>query len=125
MSLIHIENLNKHLKILNRREGLSGALRDLFWGNHRTAEWIPSRFLDLPGSCVSSLPMTIFDTVIRFAFTCVIPIGFVAFHPSQIFLRPHDVSPLMYLSAGIGMGLFAVRYWIWTQGVNPYAGTGS
>jgi ABC-2 type transport system ATP-binding protein len=38
MSLIHIQNLNKHFKILNRREGLTGAFRDLFSGNYRTVE---------------------------------------------------------------------------------------
>lgn len=70
-------------------------------------------------------PMTIFDGIFRFAFTFIIPIGFVAFYPSQIFLRPQDVSPLIYLSPLIGIGLFAITYWIWTRGVNSYTGTGS
>jgi len=87
MNLIHIENLSKHFKILNRREGLAGAL--------------------------------------HFILTHVIPIGFVAFYPSQIFLCPEDVSPLIYFSPLIGVGLFALTYWIWTQGVNSYTGTGS
>ena len=30
MSLIHIENLSKHFKILNRREGLGSAFRFAF-----------------------------------------------------------------------------------------------
>jgi len=38
MSLIQIENLNKHFKVLNRREGLSGAFRDLFSGDYRTVQ---------------------------------------------------------------------------------------
>jgi ABC-2 type transport system permease protein len=87
MSLIHIENLSKHFKILNRREGLSGAF--------------------------------------RFAFTYIIPIGFVAFYPSQLFLRPEEVSSLVYFSPIVGIGLFALTYWIWTKGVNSYTGTGS
>jgi ABC-2 type transport system permease protein len=87
MSLIHIDNLTKHFKILNRREGLRGAF--------------------------------------RFAFTYVIPIGFVAFYPSQLFLRPEEVSPLVYFSPIVGVGLFALTYWIWTKGVNSYTGTGS
>jgi ABC-type uncharacterized transport system permease subunit len=58
MSLIHIQNLSKQFKILNRREGLSGAFRALF-------------------------------------------------------------SPI------VGLGLFALTYWIWTKGVNNYTGTGS
>ena len=35
MSLIHIQNLNKHFKILNRSEGIGGAFRDLFSGDYR------------------------------------------------------------------------------------------
>lgn len=87
MRLIHIENLSKHFKIFNRREGLSCAF--------------------------------------RFAFTYVIPIGFVAFYPTQLFLRLEEVSPLIYFSPIIGIGLFALTYWIWTKGVNSYTGTGS
>jgi len=73
----------------------------------------------------SPYPMTIFDGAFRFAFTYLIPIGFVAFYPSQLFLRPEEVSPLIYFSPIIGVGLFALAYWIWTQGVNSYTGTGS
>ncbi len=73
----------------------------------------------------SPYPMTIFDGAFRFAFTYVIPIGFVAFYPSQLFLRPQDVSSLVYFSPIIGIGLFAITYWIWTKGVNSYTGTGS
>ena len=70
-------------------------------------------------------PMSIFDGAFRFAFTYVIPIGFVAFYPAQLFLRPEDVSPLIYFSPIIGVGLFALTYWVWTIGVNSYSGTGS
>jgi ABC-2 type transport system permease protein len=73
----------------------------------------------------SPYPMSIFDGAFRVAFTYVIPIGFVAFYPSQLFLRPEDVSSVVYLSPVIGMGLFTLTYWIWTKGVNSYTGTGS
>jgi ABC-2 type transport system permease protein len=73
----------------------------------------------------SPYPMTIFDGAFRFAFTFIIPIGFVAFYPSQLFLRPQDVSSLVYFSPIIGVGLFAFTYWLWTKGVNSYTGTGS
>ena len=87
MSLIHIQSLSKQFKILNCREGLSGAF--------------------------------------RVAFTYVIPIGFVAFYPSQLFPRSEEVSPIIYFSPTVGIGLFALTYWIWTKGVNSYIGTGS
>jgi ABC-2 type transport system permease protein len=70
-------------------------------------------------------PMSIFNGAFRFTFTYIIPIGFVAFYPSQLFLRPQDVSPLIYFSPIIGIGLFAFSYWVWTKGVNSYTGTGS
>jgi len=73
----------------------------------------------------SPYPMTIFDGAFRFAFTYIIPIGFVAFYPSQLFLRPSEVTSLIYFSPLIGVGLFALTYWIWTKGVNSYTGTGS
>lgn len=73
----------------------------------------------------SPYPMTIFDGAFRFAFTYIIPIGFVAFYPSQLFLRPNESSSLVYFSPLIGIGLFALTYWIWTKGVNAYTGTGS
>jgi len=70
-------------------------------------------------------PMSIFDGAFRLAFTYLIPIGFVAFYPSQFFLRPEQVSPLVYFSPVVGIGLFALTYWVWTKGVNSYSGTGS
>jgi ABC-2 type transport system ATP-binding protein len=53
MSLIHIENLTKHFKILNRREGLGGAFRDLFSGSYRTVEAVAGVSFDIePGEIV-------------------------------------------------------------------------
>ena len=70
-------------------------------------------------------PMSIFDGAFRFTFTYILPIGFIAFYPAQIFLRPEEVSYLTYFSPIIGIGLFAITYWVWTKGVNSYTGTGS
>ncbi len=70
-------------------------------------------------------PMSIFDGTFRFAFTYILPIGFVAFYPSQLFLRPERVSSLIYLTPLIGVGLFALTYLVWSLGVNSYTGTGS
>lgn len=70
-------------------------------------------------------PMNIFEGVFRFTFTYILPIGFVAFYPSQLFLRPQDVPALVYFSPLIGIGLFALAYQVWKLGVNSYSGTGS
>ena len=53
MHLIHIKNLSKEFKILNRREGLSGAFRDLFSGDYRTVEAVAGISFDIePGEIV-------------------------------------------------------------------------
>jgi ABC-2 type transport system ATP-binding protein len=53
MSLIHIANLNKHFKILNRREGLKGAVMDLFSGDFRTVKAVDGISFDIqPGEII-------------------------------------------------------------------------
>ena len=47
MSLIHVNNLTKHFKVLNRREGLSGAFRDLFSGDYRTVKAVDGISFDI------------------------------------------------------------------------------
>ena len=47
MSLIHIENLSKHFKVLNRREGLRGAFRDLFSGDYRIVKAVDRISFDI------------------------------------------------------------------------------
>jgi ABC-2 type transport system permease protein len=70
-------------------------------------------------------PVTIFDGLFRSIFTVFIPIAFIAFYPTQVFLRPQDASVLVYCSAFVGFITFAVAYWVWTLGINRYTGTGS
>ncbi len=47
MSLIQVKDLSKHFKILNRREGLGGAFRDLFSGDFRTVEAVAGISFDI------------------------------------------------------------------------------
>jgi ABC-2 type transport system ATP-binding protein len=47
MSLIHVTNLTKHFKVLNRREGLGGAVRDLFSGDYRTVKAVDGISFDI------------------------------------------------------------------------------
>jgi ABC-2 type transport system permease protein len=70
-------------------------------------------------------PVNIFDGIFRFAFTFLVPIGFIAFYPAQFFLRPEDISPVFFLTPVIGILLFLVMYRVWILGVNSYTGTGS
>jgi ABC-2 type transport system ATP-binding protein len=47
MSLIHVKDLSKQFKILNRREGLGGAFRDLFSGDFRTVDAVAGISFDI------------------------------------------------------------------------------
>jgi len=53
MSIIHIQDLSKHFKVLNRRQGLSGSLRDLFSGDYRLVKAVDGISYDIePGEMV-------------------------------------------------------------------------
>ena len=47
MSLIHIQDLSKQFKVLNCREGIGGAFRDLFSGDYRTVEAVAGISFDI------------------------------------------------------------------------------
>jgi ABC-2 type transport system permease protein len=70
-------------------------------------------------------PITIFDGFFRIVFTYLIPLGFIAFYPAQIFLRPQDISLTVYMSPLVGVVFFALAYKVWSMGVNHYTGTGT
>jgi ABC-2 type transport system permease protein len=69
-------------------------------------------------------PMDIFDPFLRFIFSFVIPIAFVAYYPSKIFLRHSNNNLLVLILPFIGMSLFLIAYKIWTKGAKRYTGTG-
>jgi len=48
MSVIEIEHLSKHFRVLNRREGLTGAIRDLFSTDFRIVKAVDDITLDIP-----------------------------------------------------------------------------
>ena len=53
MSIIHLQDLSKYFKILNRHEGLAGAVRDLFSGDYRMVEAVAGISFDIePGEIV-------------------------------------------------------------------------
>lgn len=70
-------------------------------------------------------PVTIFNKGFRFLFTFVIPIAFISYYPSLLFLRPDDVSALTWLAPLFGVLFFWISYKVWMKGARSYDGTGS
>lgn len=70
-------------------------------------------------------PTSIFTGFFRIVFTFIIPIAFVAFYPSQFFLRPDEIPVYSYLTLPFGLLLFWLSYRLWMRGARHYAGTGS
>ncbi len=70
-------------------------------------------------------PTTVFDGIFRFLFTYLVPIGFVAFYPAQLFLKPGGAPLLAWFSPLVGTGFFMLAYLVWKKGVDSWAGTGS
>ena len=70
-------------------------------------------------------PASIFNAVFKFIFTFLIPIAFVAYYPSLIFVTPDNVPLLTWLSPLIGAAFFYLSYKFWMLGVRRYDFTGS
>lgn len=70
-------------------------------------------------------PMSIFGPALRIAFTFIIPIGYMAYYPSLIFLRPDRVSWVVWITPVFGLLFFYLSYKVWMKGAMRYSGTGS
>lgn len=73
----------------------------------------------------AKFPVTIFNPAFRFVFTFIIPIAFISYYPSLVFLRPNAIPLLTWLSPVIGIIFFYLSYRIWMRGASTYSGTGS
>lgn len=73
----------------------------------------------------SRYPLTIFNSFFKFLFTFIIPIGFIAYYPLQLFLKPDQASILIFFSPIAGILLFVLAGFVWKIGVESYTGTGS
>lgn len=69
-------------------------------------------------------PINIFNGVMRFIFTFLIPIGFMAYYPSLEFLNKNP-TVLTYLTPVYGILFFYASYKFWMRGATKYNGTGS
>jgi ABC-2 type transport system permease protein len=70
-------------------------------------------------------PMTMYNGAFRFAFSVLVPIGFVAFYPSQLIIRPEEAGLLPWLTPVAGIACFALACLVWSRGVRRWSGTGT
>ncbi len=70
-------------------------------------------------------PMTIFPGAFRFIFSVLVPIGFIAFYPSQLILRPQEAVIIPWLTPVAGLATFALACLVWTLGTRKWSGTGT
>jgi ABC-2 type transport system permease protein len=73
----------------------------------------------------SRYPVTIFSGFLRIIFTFVIPMAFISYYPSLVFLTPSEVPLLTWFSPAIGLAFFIASYLLWMRGARGYSGTGS
>lgn len=76
-------------------------------------------------SGLSHYPMSIYNDFFKFLFTFIIPIGYIAFYPAKLLLRPSEADALVFLSPLVGVIFFVIAYRVWTRGAAGYVGTGS
>jgi len=79
-----------------------------------------SRFRDY-----TKYPLSIYSGFFRFLFSTVIPIGFVAFYPSQWLLHPELAGVEVWFTPLAGIGCFALGALVWSKGVRSWGGTGT
>ncbi len=74
-------------------------------------------------------PLNIYNSVLQFVMTFLVPVGFMSYYPATLFLnRTGDTlfSPVFaYLTPLVGLVLFAIAYSFWRVGLNRYQSTGS
>ena len=73
----------------------------------------------------SRYPVTIFEGVLRYFLTFVIPVAFTGYYPVLILVRPEEVEPVLFFAPVLSLVFFFFAYKIWERGVRIYDGTGS
>jgi ABC-2 type transport system permease protein len=70
-------------------------------------------------------PMTIYNGGFRLAFSVLVPIGFMAFYPSQLIIRPQEAGIIPWLTPVAGVASFALACLVWSRGARKWSGTGT
>jgi ABC-2 type transport system permease protein len=70
-------------------------------------------------------PVDIYNKVIRFVLTWVLPFAFVGVYPSAYFLGKEEWYSFAFLTPVMGVVFFLVAIYLWNVGVTKYRGAGN
>lgn len=70
-------------------------------------------------------PISIFNPLLKFVFSFVIPIAFIAYYPSMLFIQTDSTLVLSWLTPIFGVLFLSGTYLLWMKGAQNYTGTGS
>jgi ABC-2 type transport system permease protein len=70
-------------------------------------------------------PVDIYNRLIRFSLTWLLPFAFVGVHPASYFLKKGDWQFYTLMTPVVALTFFLIALWIWRAGVNRYRGAGS
>jgi len=70
-------------------------------------------------------PLEIYNALIIFSVSFVVPFAFVNYYPAQLFIGKGIAPGFAYLSPVVAMITFAVAYSVWKLGLKNYQSTGS
>jgi ABC-2 type transport system permease protein len=70
-------------------------------------------------------PVDIYNRIIRFVLTWIIPFAFVGVYPAAYFLGRHEWFIYAFLTPLMGIVFFVVSIFIWNRGIKKYRGAGN
>ncbi|EIT84653.1 ABC transporter permease [Fictibacillus macauensis ZFHKF-1] len=70
-------------------------------------------------------PVNIYNKVIRWVLTWILPFAFVGVYPSAYFLGKEEWYTYTYLTPVIGIVFFFISLFLWNKGVTKYRGAGN
>ncbi len=70
-------------------------------------------------------PINIYNKVIRFVLTWILPFAFVGVYPASFFLEKSDWYGYAFITPLIGIVFFSLSVQLWNHGVKKYRGAGN
>lgn len=70
-------------------------------------------------------PVDIYNKIIRFVLTWILPFAFVGVYPAAYFLGRSEWYGYAFLTPLVGIIFFMIAVWLWNEGVKKYRGAGN